>query len=127
MRRIAIQFGLVVTLLTFAQPARANQTISIVGLHTRHLSGVVTDMMGKPIPGEIIEDCDSTFTHVYSSTKSDEQGRFSFAYARLGSMHYLRMDQFELNREAVFDAMHLTVQIRLFTQSRLHIRLRLAD
>jgi hypothetical protein len=83
--------------------------------------------MGKPIPGEIIEDCDSTFTHVYSSTKSDEQGRFSFAYARLGSMHYLRMDQFELNREAVFDAMHLTVQIRLFTQSRLHIRLRLAD
>jgi hypothetical protein len=116
----------VLFLLAFALPAGAQmETVSMFGLKARHLSGTVTTVMGKPVPGEVIEDCDSTFTHVYSSTKSDAQGRFSFAHARFGSTHYLRMGEFELNRAAVFNPMHLKVRIRLFARAKLQIRLRL--
>ncbi len=119
--------GLLVAFSVSALPTQAQtQTHTLVGIHARHLAGIITDMTGKPVPGEVIEDCDSTFTKVYASTKSDEQGNFSFARAKLGSTHYLRMDFYELNRELVFDPMHLTIKIRLFAKTKVFIKLFLA-
>jgi hypothetical protein len=127
MRRLAVQLGLLVAVFAFALSAWAQtQTHTMVGIHARHLAGIVTTMLGEPVPGEVIEDCDATFSHVYSSTKSDAQGRFSFAHARLGSTHYLRTGIYELSREEVFDAMHLTVRIRLFARAKVYIKLILA-
>jgi hypothetical protein len=127
MRRLSMLIGLLMAISVSALHTQAQtQTHTLVGIHSRHLAGIITDMTGKPVPGEVIEDCDSTFTKVYAATKSDEQGNFSFAHAKLGSTHYLRMDFYELNRELVFDPMHLTIKIRLFAKTKVFIKLFLA-
>jgi hypothetical protein len=147
MRRIAIQFGLILALLVFVQPARAqNQTISIEGLHARHLDGVVVDSMGAPVPGVVVEDCVQTFRqvrgsdhseqpvyeeamildchsepkHVLVSTTSDSKGRYKFPHAKMGTTHYLFVYC------PGFDPMQITVKLRWFAKRNLRIKLVIA-
>jgi hypothetical protein len=147
MRRIAMQFGLILALLTFALPARAQgNTLISYPIHAQNLAGVVMDFMGVPVPGVVIEDCVQTFRqvrapgdaeppvfeeamildchsepkHVLASTTSDSKGYFKLPHAKMGSTHYLFVYC------PGFDPMQLTVKLRWFAKKNLRIRLDIA-
>jgi hypothetical protein len=144
-RRIAIQIGLVLALFTFALPARAG--IELITFEqpfrAHHLSGVVVDSTGAPVPGVVIEDCVQTFIqarasgnaeppvfekrmildchsepkHVLASTTTDSKGHFKFPHTKMEAMHYLYV-----NRSG-FDPMQITVKLRWFAKGKLRIKL----
>lgn len=147
MRRLAIQIGLVLALIAFALPAWAGLETIVVGpVHARHLTGVVVDSAGAPVPGVVIEDCVQTFRqvrapgdteppifeeamildchsepkHVLSSTATDSKGYFKLPHARIGSTHYLYVYC------SGFDSMQITVKLRWFAKNNLRIKLVIA-
>jgi hypothetical protein len=57
MRRIAMQVGLMLVLLTFALPARAGIDLITFAhpFHAQNLAGVVMDSTGAPVPGVVLK------------------------------------------------------------------------
>jgi hypothetical protein len=119
MQRQARGLGCVTLLVAFCfcAGAQGNETIEYRPERARHLSGVVTDIAGQPIPGAVVEDCDSHFKQVLTSTRTDANGQFSFSNVKYGSKHYLNV------RYPAFDLDHHTVTISMFAKSKLRIRL----
>jgi hypothetical protein len=121
MYRLAVLFGLVAALLMIALPARAIELITIEHpFRSHHLAGVVVDTTGAPVSGVVVEDRDSTFTHVLASTKTDANGYFAFPKAKKGTTHYPHLNNYG------FDPMQITVQLGWFAKCNLRIRLYIA-
>ena len=147
MRRIAIQIGLILFLIAFSRPARAQMELIEFAhpFHARNLAGGVVDSTGAPVSGVLIEECDVPFTpvqargssgepipevlhgdcdqypkHVLASTKTDANGHFAFPQARMGTAHYLFV------RVDGWDPMQITVKLRWFAKGNLRIRLHIA-
>ncbi len=106
---------------SIAVEAQGNQTIEYLPEKARHLSGIVTDINDQPIPGVVVEDCDSQFKHVLRSVTTDAVGQFAFSNVKFGSKHYLSF------RFPAFDLDHHVVTISLFAKSRLRIRLHVGE
>ncbi len=124
MCRLAVQIGLILILLTFALPARAqgNMTVVYKPVNVRHLVGVVTYAGSQEgIAGAIVEDCDPTYKHVLNSTITDRNGRFSFPHVKYGSVHYLNV------RYPRWDLTRIPVTIRFFAKTELHLDLHIAN
>jgi hypothetical protein len=123
MRRLAVQLCLLVTLLVFALPARAQGYALIVIEHpfrAHQLAGIVVDPSGASVSGVVVEDCNPAFDHVLTSTTTDANGYFAFPQAKIGTTHYLHM-QFN-----GFNPMRITVVLRRFAKPRLQIKLHIA-
>jgi hypothetical protein len=147
MRRIFILLGLVVTVIVFVLPARANQLIAITDpFHAHELAGVIVDRTGALVPGVMIEDCVQTFgqqwtsihekktvldepmlldchsepKHVLASTTTDSKGHFKFPLSKTGTTHYLHLSC------SGFDPMQITVKLRWFAKRNLKIMISIA-
>lgn len=58
----------------------------------KKLSGSVhMAIAGSPLALVLIEECDSTFTKVLASTRTDHYGNFELKPGRRGKVHYLRL------------------------------------
>jgi hypothetical protein len=149
MRRVAVQLGLVVALITFALTARA-QGYALISFaypfHAHELAGVVVDDTGAPVPGVVIDDCVQTFRqvrapgdaetpvfeekmildchfelkHVLASTTTDSKGRFRLPHTKMGTTRYLYLSHYG------FDPMQITVKLRWFARRNLRIKLVIA-
>jgi uncharacterized GH25 family protein len=143
MRRIAMQFGLILALFAFALPARAIELISIANpFHAHKLAGVVVDDTGTPVPGVVVDECAAIFItrhawngfgeqvsdeqdtdcnlepkHILSSTITDANGRFAFPHQKQGSRHYLYLHSRE------FDPMKIIVKIHWYARRTLRIEI----
>jgi len=111
-------FALCLLTLASSAGAQGNETITFKSFRsTRHLAGDVTYTDGAVVPGAIVADCDSTYGRVLASAKTDASGHFSFAHARMGSKHYLKVDF------PAFQEVHMPAKIWPFAKAGLHIRL----
>jgi hypothetical protein len=147
MRRIAIRIGLILALIAYALPVRAQALIEFSHpFHAQNLAGVVVDSTGAPAPGVVIEDCVQTFRkvrgsdhsetpvfeermildchsepkHVLASITTDSNGSFRFPHAKMGTTHYLFV------YSPGFDPMQITVNLRWFAKRNLRIMLIIA-
>jgi len=122
MRRIGVRLGIFAFLFFFALPAFAGVELLILEkpMQAEKLAGVVVDSTGAPVSGVTIEDCDPAFSHVLVSTTTDTAGYFAFPEAKIGTTHYLHV---QING---FDPMRITVVLRRFAKTKLHIRLSVA-
>ena len=149
MRRLAMQIGLIVTLLVFALPVRAQVELIEFAhpFHAQNLAGVVVGSTGAIVPGVVVKDCVQTFRqvrasvesqtpvfekrmildchsepkHVLASTTSDSNGRFRFPHTKMGTTHYLFVYY------PGFDPMQITVKLRWFAKGNLRIQLHIAS
>jgi|ERR1039458_2888683 hypothetical protein len=149
MRRLVVLIGLVVALIAFALPVRA-QGYALISFaypfHAHELAGVVVDSTGAPVPGVEIDDCVQTFRqvrapgdaeqpifeqsmildchfepkHFLASTTTDSKGRFRFPHTKMGIAHYLYLSHYG------FDPMQITVKLRWFARRNLRIKLVIA-
>jgi hypothetical protein len=113
---------------------------------TRNLAGVVVDSMRAPVSGVVIKDCVQTFRqvrapgdveppvfekamildchlepkHVLASTTTDSKGSFRFPNAKMGSTHYLFLNQ------SGFDPMQIAVKLRHFARAEVRVKLAIA-
>jgi hypothetical protein len=88
--------------------------------HSRSLAGVVTDPSGATVDGVVIEDCDSTYKRILSSTTTGANGQFAFQQAKSGTTHFLRVSHYG------FDPLQITVKLSHFAKGNLKIRLHIA-
>jgi hypothetical protein len=111
--------GLVLALFAPALPACAqgDMTIQFRPVNVHNLAGVVTGASGKGFQGAVVEDCDSTYKRVLASTTTDANGRFSFAHAKYGTVHYLNV------RYPNFQLIHIPATLRFFARGGLRIHL----
>jgi len=119
-----MQIGLILALIAFALPARAqgNMTVEFKPVNVRHLAGVVTYANSQEgIVGAIVEDYDSKYKQVLASATTDRNGRFSFPRARYGSVHYLNV------RYPGWDLTRIPVTIRFFAKNELYLNLYIAN
>jgi hypothetical protein len=79
--------------LLFLRPVlpQGNMIVEMEQMRVRRLTGIVTDQTGAPVPGAIVQDCDSSFKNVLVVRKADEKGQFSFPRAMRGTHHYLQV------------------------------------
>jgi hypothetical protein len=122
MRRIGVQLGIFAVLFMLALPALAGVELLILEkpMQAEKLAGVVVDFTGTPVSGVTIEDCGPAFNRVLLSTTTDATGHFAFPQAKTGTTHYLHV---QMNG---FDPMRITVVLRRFAKTKLHIRLHIA-
>ncbi len=61
-------------------------------VHAKKLDGSVhMAIAGSPLALVLIEECDSTFSKVLASTRTDHYGNFALKPGRRGKVHYLRL------------------------------------
>lgn len=61
-------------------------------VHAKKLNGSVhMAMAGSPLALVLIEECDSTFSKVLASARTDHYGNFELKPGRRGKIHYLRL------------------------------------
>ena len=116
-RAIRAIFPFVVLALTIPACAQGNMTIEFRSRDIRNLAGVVTFSDRAVVAGAIVADCDSTYTRVLASTKTDATGRFSLPNAMLGSKHFLKVDF------PNFQEVHMPVRISPTAKAELRISL----
>jgi len=142
-----MRIGLILALIAFALPARAQYELIEIEkpFRAHNLAGVVVDSTGAPVDGVVVVECDAIFIplhawnsagesvpdvldtdcdrepkHILRSTTTDANGHFAFPKAKTGTTHYLYL------RSKGFDPMKITVKSRFFAKGQLRIKLVIA-
>jgi hypothetical protein len=84
------------------------------------LAAVVTDIMGSPMPGVLVEECSSDWKQSLRSTKTDAKGGFTLAPVKGRDVYYL---QLSMNG---FDPLRVRVKIDPKRGKNLRLKLEIA-